>query len=54
MTIDERIQALTMTLELAVRQLEDHRKLIEIDGENIRSLARIAEAHEKRLDRIEG
>jgi len=40
-------------LELAVHQLEDHRKLIEQDGENIQSLARIAEANEKRLDRIE-
>ena len=72
MTIDERIQALTMNLELAFRDIEGQRgagmeasektdkridaltRLIEIDAENIRSLARIAEAHERRLDRIDG
>ncbi len=60
MTIDERLEAITMNLELAVHQIEDHRKAMDVlggfiqqDAENIRALARIAEAHEKRLDRIE-
>ncbi len=59
MTIDERLQALTMNLELAHREiadhwrlLQEHRRLIEIDAENIRALARIAEAHEHRLDQM--
>jgi hypothetical protein len=61
MTIDQRIEALTMTLELAVHQIEDQRiatealtRLVAQDAENIRALARVAEAHEKRLSRIEG
>lgn len=37
MTIDERIEALVISIELLVR------------GKNIRSLARIAEIHERRL-----
>lgn len=61
MTIDERLErltdrheALTMTGELVSRDIE---KLLEItrrDGEHILALARIAEAHERRLERIEG
>jgi hypothetical protein len=68
MTIDERIQALTMNLELISRDVEslrakgeDHDERIEKlitaaqqDGENIRALARIAEAHEHRLTDLEG
>ena len=72
MTIDERLQALTMNLELFSRDLESMRekaeaedkriqKRIEMlitaaqqDGENIRALARIAEAHERRLTDLEG
>jgi hypothetical protein len=61
MTIDQRLEALTMNLELQAREgeaqrlrIEDLRKLIEIDAANIRSLARIAEAHEHRLDQIDG
>ena len=68
MTIDERLEALTMNLELQAHEGEQQRKridaqgksidalkrLIEIDAENIRALARIAEAHEHRLDRIDG
>lgn len=61
MTIDERIEALTMNLELLSHQQETHGKRIEMlitaaekDGENIRSLARIAESHERRLTELEG
>ncbi len=39
MTIDERLDLLT--------------RAVEADAENIRALARIAEAHEERLDRLE-
>ena len=68
MTLDERLEALTMNLELALRAGEDQRlsiqeqtrniqslaALMAIDAENIRSLARIAEAHEHRLDQLGG
>lgn len=65
MTIDERIEALTMNLELLSRDTEEwHSKskgmfqqLLETarqDGENIRALARIAEIHERRLTDLEG
>jgi hypothetical protein len=61
MTIDERIQALTMNLELLSHQQEAQGKRIEMlitaaekDGENIRSLALIAESHERRLTELEG
>ena len=53
MTIDERIEALTMNLELASREIQDLRGLLMIDAENIRGLARIAEIHNKRLERLE-
>ena len=61
MTIDERLErltdrheALTMTVELISSDID---KLLEVtrrDGEHILALARIAEAHENRLERIEG
>ncbi len=68
MSIDERLEALTMSLELLSRDHEEERaktkaqglaidkltQLIQIDAENIRSLAKIAESHEARMDRIEG
>jgi hypothetical protein len=68
MTIDERIQALTMNLELAMRDIEaliprQEQNAKEIaalqllarqDGENIRGLVRIAEIHERRLTALEG
>jgi hypothetical protein len=75
MTIDERLEALTMNLEWQAREGEAQRlrieamalegeaqrkridtlvQLVATDAENIRSLARIAEAHEHRLDRIDG
>ena len=54
MTIDERIEALTMNLELAHREIQDLKVIAQQDGENIRALARIAEIHERRLTDIEG
>jgi hypothetical protein len=54
MNIDERIEALTMNLELAVREIQDLKELARQDGENIRGLARIAEIHERRLTALEG
>ncbi len=68
MTIDERLEALTMNLELQAREGEAQRQridalvgridtlvgLVATDAENIRSLARIAEIHQSRLGHIEG
>ena len=61
MNIDERIQALTMNLELLSHEMEElkvsTRNLVvasQQDGENIRALARIAEIHERRLTDLEG
>ena len=54
MNIDERIEALTMNLELVSRDIESLRATAERDGENIRALARIAEIHERRLTSLEG
>ena len=53
MTIDERIEALTMNLELLSRDIESLRDTARQDGENIRALARIAEIHERRLTGLE-
>ena len=54
MTIDERIEALTMNLELVSRDIQDLKITAQQDGENIRALARIAEIHERRLTHLEG
>lgn len=65
MTIDERIEALTMNLELAMKDIEAltaktsggieaPQVLAKQDGENIRALVRIAEIHERRLSALEG
>jgi hypothetical protein len=54
MTIDERLQALTMNLELIGRDVETLLATAKQDGENIRALARIAEIHERRLTELEG
>ena len=43
MTIDERIEALTVNLELVSRDIQDLKIAAQHDGENIRALARIAE-----------
>lgn len=54
MTVDERLEALTMNLKLIGLRAETLTSLIEKDAENIRSLARIAEIHEHRLTHLEG
>jgi hypothetical protein len=61
MTIDERLdrlterhEALTQGVELLNLRTADLLKAAEIDGENIRALARIAEMHERRLTDLEG
>ena len=86
MTIDERLEALTMHLEITAGMARDNEikiekmarenevrarenevrardseirmdkilALVEIDAENIRALARIAEAHEHRINGLEG
>jgi hypothetical protein len=53
MKIDERLEAVTMTLELVSHDIEGLRDMARKDGENIRALARIAESHERRLTDLE-
>jgi archaellum component FlaC len=61
MTVDERIEALVMSVELISRDVETLRgtvgilrDTVEVDATNIRALARIAEIHERRLTGLEG
>ena len=54
MTIDERIEALTMHLELLSHDIQELRRLAAQEGESIRALARVTEIHEKRLTDLEG
>jgi hypothetical protein len=54
MNIDERIEALTMNLELAMKGIEGLHKIARQDGENIRALARMAGIPERRLTTLEG
>ena len=55
---DERIrarhEALAQTVELNGHQITDLFIAINKDTENIRALARIAEVHERRIERLEG
>jgi len=60
MTIDERIErlterheALTHTVELMGLRINDVITAINKDADNIRALARIAEAHEQRIEHLE-
>jgi hypothetical protein len=53
MNIDERIEALTMNLELAMKEIEALQVLAKQDGENIRALVRIGEIHERPLTSLE-
>ena len=53
MTHDERIEALTMNLELAARDIETLKTLAQQDGENIRAFARIAEIHDRRITHLD-
>lgn len=41
-----------MNLELAFRDIQELKELARKDGENIRSLARIAEAHQQRIEHL--
>lgn len=54
MNIDERLEAITMNLELVSHEIENLKAMAQQDGENIRALARIAEIHERRLPQLEG
>jgi len=54
MTLDERLEALTMNLEPAAREILDLNVAAQQDGENIRALAHIAEIHERRITHLEG
>ncbi len=54
MSIDERLAALAMNLELLTRDVQDLKAVAQQDGENIRALARIAEIHERRRGGLEG
>lgn len=65
MNIDERIEALTMNLELASREIQDLRetqsqgfaqtqRIFGIVLDSIKSLENIARSHEQRLDDLEG
>ena len=61
MNIDERIEALVMTVELLshevrdlTRDVQDLKVSVQQDGENIRALARIAEIHHQPITRLEG
>ncbi|MDQ2775893.1 MAG: hypothetical protein M3Y57_13405 [Acidobacteriota bacterium] len=68
MTFDERLeflfksteslhastQELHATAQEHTRQLQEQTKQLQLDAENIRSLARIAEAHEHRISGLEG
>ena len=60
MNIDERLErlterheALTQSLELLTHDVSQLRAAIDIDAQNIRALARIAEIHEHRLTDLE-
>ena len=61
MNIDQRLEALAARHEALAQSCElllaatlEHSKQLERDGEHIRALARIAEIHEQRLERLEG
>ena len=54
MTIDERIEALTVNLELVSRDIRDLKIAAQRDGENIRALLRTADLRERRLSRRDG
>jgi ABC-type transporter Mla subunit MlaD len=48
------LQEQTKQLQEHTKQLREHTKQLELDAQNIRSLAKIAGAHQTRLDQIEG
>jgi hypothetical protein len=61
MNIDQRLEALTQTVEFIAAMQRDNEKRfeqigrdLERDGEHIRALVRIAELHHERIARLEG
>ena len=53
MNIDERIEAIVMSLELLTRDTHDLKAVVQQDAENIRRLARSAEIHQRRMTDLE-
>ena len=53
MTLDERMEALTMNPELAASDIGMLKTLAQQDGENIRARAQIAEIHDRRISHLE-
>ncbi|HEV2444386.1 MAG TPA: hypothetical protein VGS58_00630 [Candidatus Sulfopaludibacter sp.] len=53
MTIDERLVAVSQSLETLAAMQRRNEKRFEQDAGNIRALARIAEIHERRLSHLE-
>ena len=52
--LTERHEALTQTVGLLTADIRELKNAVQIDAENIRALARIAELHHQRLERLEG
>jgi hypothetical protein len=53
-TIDERLEALTLAGELHMLELENQRQNISLLATVVADLAKLAESHERRLYRLEG
>lgn len=57
-TIEERLEALTMSMELANQihesEMKTVRELLSTAGHNIDALARIAQSHDHRIEHLEG
>jgi hypothetical protein len=52
-TNDERLEAIATNLKRSSEETHELRKLVEVDAQNIRALARVAEMHERRISHIE-
>jgi hypothetical protein len=53
MTLDERLEAITMNLELATRDIQDLKTIAATALDSIKALERIAAIHEHRLSDLE-
>ena len=53
-SLARRHEALTMNMDLAWKEIEAGRAERNQDAENIRALARVAEAHQHRIESLEG
>ncbi len=49
-----RHEALTEGAKMLLATAREHTKQLEVDGEHIRALVRVAEMHERRITEIEG